>query len=102
MNYARSGHASCTLGLSVFVFCGIHEYSLSTNTVERLQPFSLDPSKSKRWELIHVSDTEMSPRYWPVAQALNSSEIVIMGGKNDADKSLGTVIIFDTKTDTFK
>lgn len=100
LNFSRSGHSSCVLGHSIYVFCGVHFSNLATNTIEKLEPTSMDLSKRSRWTLINVPKTELTPRYWPVAVPLNTTQIVIMGGKNDQDESLASVAIFDTKTDT--
>ena len=40
----------------------------------------------------------MSPRYHPVAIALNETQIIIMGGHNHSN--LSDILIFDTSTKT--
>ena len=98
MNYTRAGHSSCAFQLTVYVFCGVHQLDMSTNSIEKL-----DTSKyMARWQLIHVAESVLIPRYWPIAAMINPTEIVIMGGVDDSDKKLGDVVYFDVRKETCK
>ena len=47
MNYTRVGHASCVVHRTVYVFCGIHSHDISTNTIEKLDPYYQE--QQARW-----------------------------------------------------
>ena len=63
LNVARRDHASCAVGLAIFVFCGTAgDCHQSLNTIERL---NLVENQTMRWQLIRTPHTTLSPRFQP-------------------------------------
>ena len=78
---ARHSHASCAVGLQIFVFGGSNdEGQLSSVEVLdlKLQESGLDQAKG--WQLLQVSNLEA--KYFPAMTAISASEFVIIGGQN--------------------
>mmetsp|Transcript_16361 Transcript_16361/g.22114 ORF Transcript_16361/g.22114 Transcript_16361/m.22114 type:complete len:106 (+) Transcript_16361:626-943(+) len=62
LNVARRDHASCSLGKSVFVFCGTAgDCTMSLNSVERL--CVQNNQQMKHWQLIRMPVATLEPRY---------------------------------------
>ena len=97
LNVARRDHASCSMGSSVFVFCGTAgDCSMSLNSIERL--CVQQESRMKHWQLIRMPLDILEPRYQPAIAAINQHEIAIVGGwSREGFSRLGDVVIFDTR-----
>ena len=99
LNESRAYHASVALGDYVYVLCGYNENKFH-KTLERLDVTWMDATFPKvmssifdYWEVINVP---IHPRWQPVAAAISSHEIAIMGGcQQGGDAS--DKIVFDSK-----
>ena len=94
MKVARYAHGSCTLATAVYVLCGWNGEWL--NSVEKLETLNLVAG----WLLIQIPPTSLTPRINQVVAALNSSQILIMGGMNR--EFLGDALTFDTQDDSVR
>ena len=92
---ARECHASCSLGnSSVYVFFGFDSQGHCLSSIERLDLADQGSISDCSWTLL--SNIQMEGRAFPAVCALSSTEIVIMGGR-DQFGYLGDVFILDTK-----
>ena len=101
MQAERLHHASCALGDTVYVFCGEDgDFNvICTNQIEKLsKAHHPEPPFLHIWQTIEISSDFIDRRY-PGVSALNSNEIVIVGGNPITfENDLSDVWIFDTKT----
>lgn len=93
MRDARQNHASCSLGDSIFVFCGFGN-TTHLNSIERLQ---VSPNVATRWDYIHCNPMILEPRRNLAVAPLNKDEICILGGYSKGN-FLGDIVLFNTKT----
>lgn len=105
LNIARECHASCAIrGSDLYVFCGFDAEGSVINSIEQyrcdLKSQSATSAADARWNLISLpADTQLTPRTFPAVQALNSSEILIMGGRGDQGYQ-GDAVVFSTMSHT--
>ena len=74
--------AACSLGDSVFVFCGHGGSAYEIDSVERINVPAIG-NGGAAWELIYPPEEVFGYRRLAVVVPLNESEIVILGGKGD-------------------
>lgn len=56
------------------------------------------PNDDQAWELLELSCSEFTPRYFPSIVALNSREILILGGKGQIEAKLSDVFSLEIST----
>ena len=84
----------------VFVFCGATNNHGILNSIEKLSGAARNRVQLGNWNIINVKESVLIPRWNPAVCALNSQEIVVMGGLADIDdvvSCLGDVVLFNVK-----
>lgn len=93
----RQRHASCAIGLTVYVFCGLERLWWTNELIEKL-----DLSKAVlSWCTVNLAqDTALTLRHSLGVAPLNEVEILILGGRDDEVwGDLDDLIIFNTATE---
>ena len=97
MKVGRYNHGSCTLGSAVYALCGQITDIECLNSVEKLDTRDLPAG----WRLIKMPPTSFVPRASLVTAALDSHQILIMGGWDSLD-FLSDVWSLDTRDQSFR
>ena len=109
LNTPRSGHSSCTLGNTIYTFCGQNKDG-HLSSVERLRvhPKRIRSSNeieqlifpagtaSAAWELVELVGDDFAARAHVLAAPLNGNKIAILGGMSSFNSYLGNGYLFDT------
>ena len=93
--------AAYSLQEKVYVFCDVMYKMENFINVLHKPGASLSSQDPPRWQVIDVPQDVMSYRRWVSFAPLNSTEIAILGGR-DQDEFFGDVITFNTSTYEFK
>ena len=91
----RQKHASCAIGINVYVFCGHDRLWWSNEMIERLDLQNL----SVGWRTISVK-AGLTLRHSLGVAPLNEVEVLIVGGKDEEVwGDLNDLVIFNTATE---
>ena len=85
MQVARQQSSSCFLSGNLYAFCGLNGDKGLLQSIEKLRVFALaSEQKQQAWQLIPEGNfaADFSPRCSLVACPLNSTQILIMGGRS--------------------
>ena len=100
LNEGRFNHASCAMDDYIFVFGGNPKILNLTNSIERLLVAGPN-AKTEQWSLIQLPEHLFRPRNFMACCALNSVEIVILGGyfeRVNGSKDCSDVLIYNIRT----
>lgn len=90
----RQYHSSCVSGNCIFTVAGAGDDG-TLNSIEVLRIADVPTEQiHEQWQLLGVSEEDLKPRWHPVVQPLNATEILIAGGFTG--KCLNDTVIFDT------
>ena len=95
MIIGRKKHSSCALGPNIYVTCG-YENGKVLNSFERLDTREIE-SGTARWQISGHSPDVLPPRCEPAFFALNSHQLIILGGYRHG--YLSDVVIYDERTE---
>ena len=83
MILARAGHGSCFIGSTLFVIFGSDDFDGRFQcSFEKLETNNM----SARWQLIELPTEGLKRRINPVVAALNTRQILIMGGSRHYER----------------
>ena len=101
MNTARRSHSGCSLGDSVYNFCGYNKASEWLNSIERLNAnYYVCGGRNSTWITITIVSGMMNARSNPLVAAFSPNEIIILGGS--FNRYLSDGYIFNTDFNTIQ
>lgn len=98
---ARVASSGCRAGETIYVVGGVDCFGKTLNSIETLSIPDLAKGKAA-WKLIETPEAEFPGRGSPVVAALNSEEIVILGGWTGRERiNLSDICRYNFKTGKF-